>query len=63
MNTSEQIKQEIKSLLNKQSELFDLAQKPKDIPQFGNKYQNWYSRAYKAVAKELIAREKQALEK
>ena len=49
MNTSEAVKKELKSLLEKQNDLIKLAQDNKDIIEFGTTYQNWYSRAYKLV--------------
>jgi hypothetical protein len=49
MSTSEEIKKELQALLDKQSDLIQLAQKNDDIIKFGNAYQRWYSRAYKLV--------------
>ncbi len=49
MNTSENVKKELKSLLDKQDALVDLARDNKDILSFGTTYQKWYSRAYKLV--------------
>ncbi len=49
MRTSEEIKKELKALLDKQSDLINLAQKNDDILKFGTTYQRWYSRAYKLV--------------
>jgi hypothetical protein len=49
MITSEEIKKELKALLDKQKDLIQLAKKNDDILKFGTKYQRWYSRAYKLV--------------
>ena len=49
MSTSEEVKKELKALLNSQEELLPLAKDNKDIIKFGIKYQGWYSRAYKLV--------------
>ncbi|NOZ14251.1 MAG: hypothetical protein GXO69_11535 [Acidobacteria bacterium] len=49
MNTTEEIKKELRSLLEKKGELLKLAQDNKDIIEFGTTYQCWYSRAYKVV--------------
>lgn len=49
MSTSEEVKKELKSLLDAQDELLDLAKDDKDIIEFGIKYQKWYSRAYKLM--------------
>jgi hypothetical protein len=48
MSTSEQIKGELKSLLDKKKDLIQLAKK-EDILEFGSEYQRWYSSAYKLV--------------
>ena len=49
MSTSEEIKKELKALLEKQKDLIGLAEKTDDIIKFGSTYQRWYSRAYKLV--------------
>ena len=49
MSTSEELKKELKALLDNQEELLNLAKDNKDILNFGTKYQRWYSRAYKLV--------------
>jgi hypothetical protein len=49
MKTSEEIKRELKSLLDSQQELLNLAKDEKDTIKFGATYQKWYSRAYKLV--------------
>jgi len=49
MSTTEEIKRELKSLLNAQHELVGLAKDSKEIISFGTEYQSWYSRAYKIV--------------
>jgi len=49
MNTSKEIKKELKALLNKQKDLVQLAEKNEDIIKFGTTYQRWYSRTYKLV--------------
>jgi len=49
MSTSEEIKKELKALLDKQKDLIQLAEKNDDILKFGTTYQRWYSRAYKLV--------------
>ncbi|HOW53872.1 MAG TPA: hypothetical protein PLR60_04375 [Syntrophorhabdaceae bacterium] len=49
MSTSENVKKGLKDLLNTQGELLSLATHDKDIIDFGTKYQDWYSRAYKLV--------------
>lgn len=49
MSTSEDIKKELQSLLDKQKDLLDLSKYNKDIIEFGTTYQHWYSRAYKLV--------------
>lgn len=49
MSTSEEVKKELKVLLDSQQELLNLAKDNKDILKFGTKYQHWYSRAYKLV--------------
>lgn len=49
MSTSEDIKKELKALLEKQTDLNELAKKNDDIIKFGTTYQHWYSRAYKLV--------------
>jgi hypothetical protein len=49
MSTSEDIKKELKALLDKQTDLLELAKKNDDIIKFGTTYQRWYSRAYKLV--------------
>ena len=58
MSTSENIKKELKALLDDQSDLNDLAKDSKDIIEFGTAYQRWYSRAYKLV--EFLAPERLA---
>lgn len=49
MNASEKIKKEFKELLDEKQELLHLTKDVKDTLEFGNKYQAWYSRAYKLV--------------
>ena len=49
MSTSDEIKNELDSLLENQDELIKLAKKDEDILEFGTMYQKWYSRAYKIV--------------
>lgn len=49
MSAVEEIKKELKALLDSQTELLGLAKDNKDIIKFGTKYQAWYSRAYKLV--------------
>lgn len=49
MSTKEEVKAEIKSLLENQEELIKLTSKNDDIISFGTKYQRWYSRAFKVV--------------
>jgi hypothetical protein len=49
MSAAEEVKKELKALLDSQTELLDLAKDNKDIIKFGTKYQAWYSRAYKLV--------------
>jgi hypothetical protein len=49
MRTKEEIKAELKSLLEAQDDLITLTKADKDILKFGTKYQHWYSRAYKIV--------------
>lgn len=49
MSAAEEVKKELKALLDSQTELIDLAKDNKDIIKFGTKYQAWYSRAYKLV--------------
>ena len=49
MSTSEEVKKELKALLDSQEELLALAKDNKDIIKFGTKYQDWYSRTYKLV--------------
>ena len=49
MSTTEEVKKELKALLDSQEQLLDLAKDNKDIIKFGTKYQAWYSRAYKLV--------------
>ncbi len=49
MNTSKEVKKELKALLDSQEELLSLAKDDKNIIKFGTKYQAWYSRAYKLV--------------
>ena len=49
MNASENIKKEFKSLVEKQSNLLNLAKNEADWDEFGVTYQDWYSRAYKVV--------------
>ena len=49
MSAVEEIKKELKALLDSQTELLDLAKDNKDIIKFGTNYQAWYSRAYKLV--------------
>ena len=49
MNASENIKKEFKSLVEKQSDLFNLAKNEADWDEFGVTYQDWYSRACKVV--------------
>ena len=49
MRTSENIKREMKDLVEKQADLVKLASDTKNIVAFGTAYQHWYSRAYKLV--------------
>lgn len=49
MSTSEEVKKELKALLDSQEELLALAKDNKNIINFGTKYQDWYSRTYKLV--------------
>lgn len=49
MSTKEEIKTELKSLLDGQEKLLDLVDDVKDSIAFGTNYQRWYSRAYKVV--------------
>src|SRR4030042_1456060 len=49
MGTKEDIKAQLKALLENQDELLALTKDNKDILKFGTKYQHWYSRAYKIV--------------
>ena len=49
MNASEKIKKEYKSLVEKQTDLFNLVDNEKEWVKFGVTYQHWYSRAYKVV--------------
>ena len=49
MSISEDVKKELKALLDEQDALVDLARDNKDILSFGTTYQKWYSRAYKLV--------------
>ena len=49
MNTSEKIKNELKSLLDERRNLFELTKNKKNCGEFGTAYQAWYSRAYKVV--------------
>lgn len=49
MSTSEDVKNELKTLLEKQDDLINLSKDNKDILKFGTTYQHWYSRAYKLV--------------
>jgi hypothetical protein len=49
MNPSEEVKRELKALVDDQEELLNPAKDQKDIIAFGTKYQAWYSRAYKLV--------------
>ena len=46
MGTSEKIKNELKSLLDEQRNLFELTKNKKKLGEFGTTYQAWYSRAY-----------------
>jgi hypothetical protein len=49
LSTAEEIKEEVKNLLEEQTGLFELAADNKDTIKFGTKYQAWYSRAIKIV--------------
>ena len=49
MGMKEEIKKELKALLENQEKLLALAKDNKDIIEFGIHYQRWYSRAYKLV--------------
>ena len=49
MGTSEKIKNELKTLLDEQKDLFELAKDWENFIQFGTAYQVWYSRACKVV--------------
>lgn len=49
MSSTEEVKKELKALLDSQKELLELVKGDKDIIEFGTKYQAWYSRAYKLV--------------
>jgi hypothetical protein len=50
METQEEIKKELNSLLEEVNSLVELARKIDQIWAFGNRYQNWYSRALKIVS-------------
>ncbi|MFA4835431.1 MAG: hypothetical protein WC749_05100 [Dehalococcoidia bacterium] len=56
MNTIEEVKKELKYLIDSQQELMKLAKDDKNILNFGTQYQGWYSRAYKLV--EALATER-----
>ena len=49
MSAAEEIRKELKSLLDSQEELLKLVANCKDTISFGTEYQRWYSRAYKLV--------------
>jgi hypothetical protein len=49
MATENEIAKELDSLVGEVPALIKLATKPKDIVDFGSKYQHWYSRAVKLV--------------
>jgi len=49
LSTSEEIKEEIKALIKKQTNLIKLAADKEDTIRFGTAYQAWYSRAIKVV--------------
>lgn len=58
MDKREELKNELRKLIEKTSELFELARgvKGKNILKFGTEYQNWYTRALKIV--EILANER-----
>ena len=56
MGIKEEIKNELKALLENQEKLLALAKDNKNIIEFGTHYQRWYSRAYKLV--EALATER-----
>lgn len=56
MSTSEEIKNELKALLQEGADLVNLVEEEKNSIQFGITYQMWYSRAYKVV--ELLGQER-----
>ena len=49
MGTSEKIKNELKTLLDEQKNLLELANNKDGYVKFGETYQIWYTRAYKVV--------------
>ena len=49
MNTQEQIREELRKLLEEQSAISDIVKDPKSVLMFGVKYQHWYTRALKIV--------------
>ena len=49
MSTSEEIKTELKSLINEQDNLVKLAADTEHLTKFGTAYQSWYSKAIKMV--------------
>ncbi|AXX87265.1 hypothetical protein AMRN_1530 [Malaciobacter marinus] len=49
MSTTDEIKEELDSLIDDQSKLIELATDTDDTIKFGTKYQAWYSRAIKIV--------------
>ena len=49
MSTAEEIKNELKNLIEDKSKLIELATKSEDTIKFGSSYQAWYSRAIKIV--------------
>ena len=56
MSTSEEIKNELKSLLNESENLLELISDKEDSAEFGIVYQMWYSRASRIV--ELLGQER-----
>ena len=58
MDKKEELKKQLKELIEEAKEIFKLAKEAKkgDILQFGMEYQNWYTRALKVV--EILANER-----
>ena len=56
MSTSEEIKNELRALLDEQKNLIELAEEWETYLEFGTSYQEWYSRACKVV--ELLGSER-----